>query len=68
MSDWTCWSCEKPINKGDEYIKDEDGRYCSDCYESYQVTSYFVGGEFVGTNDDGAVEIYDWLDLEGENK
>lgn len=60
MSEWACWGCGKPIKRGDNYIKDEDGRYCSDCYESQTTTDYFIGGEHIG-NGDEVQEFYSWF-------
>lgn len=63
MSKWICECCENSISQGDDYIKDDDGRYCKNCYYSDTVTNYFIGGEFVGTTDD--IKEYDSSDLEG---
>lgn len=58
-----CHYCEKTLYKGDSYIKFEGERTCSDCLYSDAITTYFVGGEFLATDDDG-VEVYDSWDVE----
>lgn len=60
-----CEICEKPLNKGDDYIEFEDDRYCGDCYEGYTNTTYTVGGEFLASDDDGVLE-YNKYNLEEE--
>lgn len=54
-----CASCCRDLVDADCYIKvDEETRYCSDCYEENTITTYFVGGEYVG-DDDSIVEYDD---------
>jgi len=59
-----CNYCEKEIDKKDEYIAYEGERFCADCYEGSTVTSYFIGGEFLATDDDG-VEEHGFWNIEG---
>lgn len=56
-----CEVCEHPI-KG-RYLEINDERYCSNCYESESVVSYFVEGEHIADDVDGAVECH----TEGDN-
>lgn len=58
-----CESCEREITEKDQYIKYEGERFCSKCYESNTVTSYFIGGEFLA-DDDGGVEEHGFWNLE----
>lgn len=53
-----CRSCDKRIKETDTYLEnpESDEFYCSNCYESYPITTYTIGGEFVGTDDDGWYE------------
>lgn len=55
-----CDTCEKEITKEDEYIKYKGERFCSECYESDVVVSYFIGGEFLATDGDGVEEHAFW--------
>ncbi len=60
-----CDYCEKEINKGDDYIKmcDSETRYCDECFSSDTTTNYYVGGEYVGNDND--TEEYDDSEKEG---
>lgn len=61
--DLYCSHCDKDLKPGDNYIKrDEDDRFCEDCYEANTFTYYTVGGEPVG--DENEIEEYDDYDLE----
>lgn len=55
-----CEYCEKELLKGDVYIHvgSEDVRYCHGCYSESTITRYSVGGEFVGTDEDGIEEYH----------
>lgn len=65
--DLYCESCDKDLEPGDVYIKrDEDTRYCKDCYEENSITYYTVSGEPVGDEND--IEAYDDFDLEVEQE
>lgn len=58
--DMYCENCDKDLSVGDHYIKvDEYQRYCSDCYKENTFTTYSVGGEFVGDENDTG-EYDDW--------
>lgn len=49
-----CECCDRDLTPDDTYIViDQDARYCDDCYEEESLTSYTVGGEFVG--DDNSI-------------
>lgn len=52
-----CDCCEKNLKIGDEYILFEGERFCSDCYTEDHTTHYFLGGEFLATEDDGVQEV-----------
>lgn len=52
-----CDCCEKTLKVGDEYILFEEEHFCSDCYTENHITDYFLGGEFLGTDDDGVQEV-----------
>jgi len=53
--DMYCENCDRDLAVGDNYIKvDEHQRYCSDCYEVNTFTTYSVGGEPVGDENDTA--------------
>ena len=48
-----CENCDKDLFIGADYIKvDEHTRYCIDCVQTVTTTSYYVGGEYVGDDDD----------------
>jgi len=65
--DLYCEACDKDLKPGDNYIKrDEDTRYCEDCFEENSITYYTVGGEPVGDEND--IEAYDDFDLEVEQE
>ncbi len=65
--DLYCEACDKDLEPGDVYIKrDEDTRYCKDCYEENSITYYTVSGEPVGDEND--IEAYDDFDLEVEQE
>lgn len=65
--DLYCEACDKDLNPGDVYIKqDEDTRYCKDCYEENSITYYTVGGEPVGDEND--IEAYDDFELEAQRE
>lgn len=63
-----CDFCEKEIDlkNHEPYIKFYGERACSKCYTASKITSYFVGGEFLATDDDG-VEEFDWYNKESKN-
>jgi len=53
-----CTHCEREIVRDEEFLlyaddEDDENIYCSDCVEDYTVTNFMVGGEFLGTDDDG---------------
>ena len=52
-----CDYCEKEMEKGEAYIKFDGERACSKCYTESTITSYFLGGEFWATGDDGVEEF-----------
>lgn len=54
-----CDYCEKEIRDDVTYIKFEGERICENCYTTNTTTSYYVDGEFLGTDDD--VEEHDWF-------
>lgn len=60
MSKWKCDYCEQEIRQGDEYLKYDDGRYCKSCYNTDTVTYYYIGGEYIGTDNDDVAEFYSW--------
>ena len=61
-----CECCERELAKSDDYIKYEDERFCSNCYESEQSTLYFIEGEYLATDDDGVEEYGGWNEEEAE--
>lgn len=63
-----CDFCEKEIDlkNFEPYIKFDGERACRNCYTASKITSYFVGGEFWATDDDG-VEEFDWYNKESKN-
>lgn len=61
-----CDHCLAEIILGDNYIKDGEQRFCSDCYEEDTITNYYVGGEYQG--DDNNIEAYDDWDFEEVQK
>lgn len=69
MVNMKCENCEEKLRIGDVYIHDpsEDVRYCYGCYEENTITTYSVGGEFIGTDDDGVTE-YHRCALEGKDE
>lgn len=63
-----CTYCEEEIPKNTEHIKGEDWIACENCFEESTMTNYYVGGEFVGTDEDEIIHVYDWEDdFEEEN-
>lgn len=54
-----CEYCEEPLTEEDRYIKYDDERYCSKCYTECIVSYYYVGGEFIET-DDGVKKYDKW--------
>lgn len=48
-----CSHCGKEIKKDEEFIvANDDEVYCRDCTEEYIFTTYRVGGEFIGDEND----------------
>ena len=62
-----CDICEKDIDFKKGYIKFEGERVCSNCYTESTITSYFVGGEFLATDDDGVEEFGEYSGSEYTN-
>lgn len=63
-----CTFCEEEIPKNTEHIKGEDWIACKNCFESTTVISYFVCGEFIGTDVNEVTHIYAFEDdFEEEN-
>ena len=54
-----CDYCEKEIKYNVSYIEFEGECICENCYETSTTTNYYVGGEFLGTDDD--VKEHDWV-------
>ena len=48
-----CDSCEERIAPGQNYFKFENERHCDKCFTKDVITHYYIGGEFVCTDDDG---------------
>lgn len=63
-----CECCEKEITREDEYIKYKEERFCSNCYESDSVVTYFLGGEYLANSNDGVEEHGFWNLEEGLEK
>ena len=56
-----CSHCEKEIEKEEEFIIAGDNQiYCRDCIEENNFTTYSVGGEVVG--DENNTEEYDTIE------
>lgn len=67
MTERKCHHCDKHMPKGTEHVEFDDELYCMDCIEESTLTYYYLGGEFLATDDDGAVKVYAWEDEEHEN-
>lgn len=52
-----CDFCEEEIVRGQSYIKFEGERACSKCCTKHTTINYYIGGEFLGTDDDGVEEF-----------
>lgn len=55
-----CEHCGKPLKIGDEYIKFEGERFCDDCYQGYSIELFFIGGEYLATDDEGVERYCSW--------
>ena len=68
MTDRKCYYCETDMPKGTEHIIYDNDPVCMDCTDEYTITQYYVGGEYVGSDDDGDVEkVYAWEDEDRES-
>ena len=57
-----CEYCGSRIKELDDYIKFEGERICHNCFSSCTITDYYVGGEYVGSTDDGVEEFTKGID------
>jgi len=64
-----CYCCEKEIPSYTEHLKYDDEIICTSCFDEWTTTHYYVGGEYIGSDEDENItHVYDWEDepMEGE--
>lgn len=68
MTDRKCYYCDKDMPKGTEHIIYDNNPICMDCTEESEVTYYYIGGEYAGTDEDNITKVYAWEDQDNLEK